>query len=356
MAVVIEAYTIVVRLDCIQGRLSHPTFEIPNSTALFDDHLWRCAFMAEGDARSFLNYLGKLGMKVEPGPDCEAVLVDEFELDGQPACPWLSVAKWDKSAIAWRTGTEPKSVIAREGWNPSEGSGLTREAVGNTDHLELLGEKDGVETYLNKNTGKKVYASRTQSPAEAMFDRAAKVIQANLVNPGGRPATGETAESVSKAVAELGHLLSLDPTRWNVLWLHGKGLMALGRLEEAYESLHKAYDSERNVEAVPRELAGICLELGKFEEAVAVAEQATLLSPEDAGSLGNLAIAQLLAGKVLEAKRSSASALEVDPDDKINLQMRRLILEVANGDRPQPQSLRELTQPAARKKPFWKFW
>lgn len=155
MAIVVEGFTVVVRLDRIQGRLTHPTFEVPNSTALFDDDLWRCAFMSEADARSFLHYLGRLGLKVEPGPECEAVLVDEFEVVEGRHCEWLNLARWEKSVIGWRVGTEPDNVLAREGWDPKKGSGLTRRNLGSMDHLELLGEQDGVETYLNRETGQK---------------------------------------------------------------------------------------------------------------------------------------------------------------------------------------------------------
>lgn len=208
MAVVIEGFTVLVRLDRIQGRLSHPTFAIPNSTALFDDHLWRCAFMAEADARAFIHYLGKLGMKVEPGPECEAVLVDEFGDTDQQPCDWINIAKWEKAVIAWRAGTDPVKVVAHGGWDPHKGSGLTREAA-NAKHLEFLTKKDGVETYLNTETGKKVYIGRPKLSVDVMFESASQVIKSNLVDPGGRPVSGPVADSVSKAVSDLEQLLSL---------------------------------------------------------------------------------------------------------------------------------------------------
>ena len=356
VAIVVEGFTVVVRLDRIQGKLTHPTFELPNATALFDDHLWRCAFMAEGDARSFLNYLGKLGMKVEPGPDCEAVLVDEFELAEERPCEWLNLAKWEKAVIAWRAGTEPEKVVASEGWDPKKGSGLTRENLSEMGHLEFLGEENGVETYLNKKTGKKVYSSRTKSPSDTIFERASKIILANFVDPGGKSVSGESYDAVSKAASELEQVLSLEPARWNVLWFHGKAMLALGKTDEAYRSFSKAREAEPNVEAIYRELAGVCLELRKFDEGVAAAERAVALNPQDAGLVGNLALAQFLAGRLSDAKRSSARALEIDAGDKINLHVRKLIDEVASGRRPQPESLADLRKPAKPKKPSWKFW
>lgn len=311
--------------------------------------------MAEADARAFVHYLGKLGMKVEPGPDCEAVLVDEFGDTDQQPCEWVSIAKWDKAVIAWRAGTDPVKVVAHGGWDPRKGSGLTRAAA-NAKHLEFLNEKDGVETYLDTDTGEKVYVGRPKLSVDVMFESASQVIKSNLVDPGGKPVSGPVAHSVSKAVSDLEQLLSLDPNRWNVLWFHGKGLVALGRLAEAYDSFHRAFELEQSAEAVPRELAGVCLELGKFEEAVAVAERAAAISPADPATLGNLALAQLMAGQLPEARASNSKALSIDPGDRINLLVRSVIDEVTSGTRAQPKALGDLTKPTKSKKPSWKFW
>jgi tetratricopeptide (TPR) repeat protein len=360
MAIVIEGFTVVVRLECTQGRFSHPTFDLPNSTALFDEHLWRCAFMAEADARSFLDYLGTLGMKVEPGADCEAIVVDEFDGAESAPCGWLRVAKWDRAVVAWRTGTKPETVVAREGWDPQKGSGLKRGSNESIKHLEFLGYQDGVETYLNNNTGQRLYVGRTSSPADAKFEKASHVISANFVNPGQMPLVGNAADAVAGAVSDLEGLLSLDVSKWNVHWFCGKGLMSLGKHSEAFDAFSRAYQLEQGVEAVSRELAGVCLELGKFDEAVVIAERAATIAPDNAETIGNLALAQLLAGKLLEATASSAKALELDPKDRINLRVRRILDEIVAGTRPQPKTLRDLStaasSPKTPQKPFWKFW
>jgi tetratricopeptide (TPR) repeat protein len=69
------------------------------------------------------------------------------------------------------------------------------------------------------------------------------------------------------------------PQWWNAQWFYGKSQLALGNHEAAYEALRNAYNLERNVEVIPRELAGVCLELRRFNEAVAVAEEALALDP-----------------------------------------------------------------------------
>jgi tetratricopeptide (TPR) repeat protein len=117
---------------------------------------------------------------------------------------------------------------------------------------------------------------------------------------------------------------------------------------------------EQGVEAVSRELAGVCLEFGKFDKAVLVAERTATIAPDNAESIGNLALAQLLAGKLVEATASSAKALQLDPKDRINLRVRCILDEIVAGTRPQPKTLRDLSaaasSPKKAQKPFWKFW
>lgn len=100
---------------------------------------------------------------------------------------------------------------------------------------------------------------------------------------------------------------------------------------------------EKGIESIPRELAGVCLQLGKFDEAVGVAEQAVTLEPDDAGLIGNLALAYLLAGRIAEAKKSIAAAIEIDRSDKINEYLGQLITEVADGKRSQLNSMADLS-------------
>jgi tetratricopeptide (TPR) repeat protein len=357
MAVPIEGYSVVAQKARIEHLLENDAIEIPNATALGDDDIWRCCFMAEADALEFIQSLEKLDLNVSQGPDSDVVLVNEFDRSVSPYCEWLVTAKWEKAVIAWKAGTRPESVVAREGWDPKTGSGLSFHDPSSLDNLEFLRLKDNVEVYLNKDTGKEVYIGRTSTPVEAMFKTATQVIGKYLVTAGEKPVSGQEAETVAGAVQMLEEVIAQVPDWWNALWYHGKGQIALGNYELAYQSLRRAYELEKNVEAVPRELAGVCLELGKFDEAVSVAEQATALDPDNVGLIGNLALAYLLAGRIGEAKKSIASAIKIEQNDKINNYLDQIIAEVADGRRPQPKSLADLSStPAKPKRRFWEFW
>lgn len=343
MAIPIEGFTVVARKARIEHLLEDDAIEIPNVTALGDDDIWRCCFMAEADARAFMQSLEKLDLNVSQGPDSDVVLVNEFDRSVDPYCEWLVTARWDKAVIAWMAGTRPESIVAREGWDPKVGSRLSFRPSYSLDNLEFLRLENNVEVFLNRETGEEVYIGRTSTPVQALFATAAKAISKHLVTAGEKPVTGKDAETVAGAVEMLDKVIAEAPDFWKAHLCHGKGQIALGNHELAYQSLRRAYDLEKGIESIPRELAGVCLQLGKFDEAVGVAEQAVTLEPDDAGLIGNLALAYLLAGRIAEAKKSIAAAIEIDRSDKINEYLGQLITEVADGKRSQPNSMADLS-------------
>jgi len=117
--------------------------------------------MAESDAQKFIQALEKFDLNVSQGPDPDVVLVSEFDRTVTPYCEWLATGQWEKAVIAWKAGTRPETVIAREGWDPKVGSGLHFHDPSSMDDLEFIRLDGGVEVYLNKATGKEVYIGRT---------------------------------------------------------------------------------------------------------------------------------------------------------------------------------------------------
>jgi hypothetical protein len=99
-----------------------------------------------------------------------------------------------------------------------------------------------------------------------------------------------------------------------------------------------------------------------MEQAVETAERAVAARPDDAGLLGNLALAHLLAGRVEAARKTIQAAVKIDSSDEINARIGKLIGDVIRGIRPAPRSMQDLGTPQAPRqepppaKKFWQFW
>lgn len=352
MAIAIEGFSVVALKDRIDenfdGGLEAFARFIPNNTALADNHLWRCSFMVLPDAVHFLEQLQQAGFNTDQGPDPDLVLVNEFDLTVEPYCEWLQVAQWDRGVIAWREGTTPEQVVAREGWSPENGSGMSYVKDGELDEMEFLRTEGGIHVYFDKQRGREVYVGRTQPDPDVIFKTAARIIQEHgcfdEADPPNRPGS-ETA--IRQAINDLEGLTREHAKSWQIYLFIGKGWQALSDFEQAYRAFRRAFELEQETESVLRELAGTCLELGKGEEAVIVAQKAAALAPDNPATLGNLACAYLISGRTPEATTTVKAALKLQPDDPINCRLQTVIQEVATGIRPQPTRVGDLRQSAS---------
>jgi len=350
MAIAIEGFSVVALKDRIDenydGGLDAFARITPNKTALADNHLWRCSFMALADAIHFLGQLQQAGFNTDQGPDSDMVLVNEFDLTVEPYCEWLQVAQWDRGVIAWREGTTPEQVVAREGWSPEQGSGMSYVENADMNEMEFLRTEGGIHVYFDKQRGREVYVGQTRPNPDVIFKSAAQVIrdhghfgeQKGNLSPENEPV-------IRKAIADLEELVADHPQSWQALFFLGKGRQITGDFELAYDAFHRAYGIEQETESVLRELANTCLELGKGDDAVKFAQKAAVLIPDNAGTLGNLACAHLIAGRIPEAIATINAALKLSPDDRVNRHLSTLIHEVANGRRPQPTRISDLDKP-----------
>jgi tetratricopeptide (TPR) repeat protein len=306
--------------------------------------------MAKADAQKFLNTLEENGLNVSQGPDSDVVIATEFDRSVEPYCEWLKIGIWEKAVIGWKEGTEPDTVTAREGWDPKVGSKLEFHDPSSMKFLEFLRLEDHVEVFLNKKTGQEVYIGRTSTPVDALFTTASEMIRKHFVSAGQPKLSGSAATEVSEAASMLEKVLAELPDWWNAQWFYGKSQVALGNYETAYTAFKHAYQHEKNVEAILRELSGVCLELKKFEEAVTVAEAALTLDPGNAELLGNLAVAFTLADRREHARKAIDAAAKLDPEDQVNNTISRILTEIEEGKREVPRSLHDLSKPATKKK------
>ncbi len=81
-----------------------------------------------------------------------------------------------------------------------------------------------------------------------------------------------------------------------------------------------------------------------------IAEKAVALAPDNAELPGNLALACLMAGRIKDAGKAIDAAGRIAPEDRINQNISRIILEIEHGKREPPKSLGELLKPVQPKK------
>ncbi|MFM9965104.1 MAG: tetratricopeptide repeat protein [Planctomycetaceae bacterium] len=288
-------------------------------------------------------------------------MTNEFDLEVTPYCEWLKLARIQKAVIAWLDGTEPTSIVAHDGWSLENGSGLERHSETEAG-LEFLRREGGIEAYFDKKAGKEVYLARKDPSVDALnaaFKKSAEDIHANWIQPGQKPISGKSAAAVQTAIRALEEVVASCPEHWQSHLMIGKGWQALGNEQAAYDAMGLAFQHCEDNESVPREFAGLCLQMGRADEAVRIGERAASLRPDNHETLGNLACAYLVSGHFVEAKKTIDAALKLNPSDSINRNLARILNDVSSGRRPQPRNLIELMTEPQQDKSFWKqlqFW
>lgn len=323
MAIAIEAFTVVLRNEAIVHRYPGGAeafiMNVPNQTFCADSSLARVSFTDGEEASAFMEELESMGLSVSDGHD--AVLCDAFDQKVSPPCPWLCLGTYKEATIAWINGENVRTVVGPRDWDP---------------------EKAGEKPAEDGEAAREAKAQREQATLDTIFQQAGHVITSNVRNPGS-PVDKKSSVEIQRAIEQLEIVLDRSGENWRLLWLIGKGWHALGRCDKAMAVLSRAYEIEKNESVIPRELCGALLELGRSAEAVKTAEEAVGQDPLNPELLGNLAAAYLIHGNAQAAQKTMRAALKQQPQNEVNLTLMGIITEVAEGKRPQPKNLFELT-------------
>lgn len=179
MAVLVEAISVVVRIDAL--RRSYPggwegfRTDAPNLTLCADDDIARVGFMVPDDARFFVEQLQRCGIRYlredTAGPIAEdLVVVDQFE-GPLVSCDWIEFGHFcidgdplRKVAACKFAGKHSPDLVTPAGWDFTDSLSEKTTFVPNgelSDRLKYLGTEDGVDVYLDKVTGRKKYVGRS---------------------------------------------------------------------------------------------------------------------------------------------------------------------------------------------------
>ncbi len=160
--------------------------------------------------------------------------------------------------------------------------------------------------------------------------------------PSGRPGMF-ARRKLQKAIERFQGALEINPKGWESMWMLGK---IHQRLESQAESLfwfEKAMVLAPDEPDVARETGLAAFEVGNTELALQCCQAALGARPDDPGLMANLALAHLLRGGLAAAEGLVSKALELVPHDPISGDLSEIIREVAEGTRPQPASVHDIT-------------
>lgn len=247
--------------------------------------------------------------------------------------PVAEPASYDKSPQAIEPTIPATATPAEPGFqvDPAE------DFVARAQELYQARDYDGAAAYLTVEIGARPQRAWTHYMLglalwkSGRLDEAASVMQESAkLDPGSiktwlnlsriQNDRGEPAAALEAA----GSVLAIDPQAPSALYLQGRSLRNLGRIDEACASLAKCIELDPD-HGHARNLLGLTLlEQGRAAEAVPLLERAASLAPEVAYIQNNLGMALELVGRGPEAVAAYRRAVEIEAEGKAATNLARL--------------------------------
>lgn len=181
MAVLIEAVSVIFRKGIIEenfpGGWRAFLAEAPNRTLFSDGDIGCIGFMDPDDVRRYVFYLESFGLDFDIGGQTKDIaVVDQIRGFTIPS-RWLDFGEIDKDGNAvkacWLASSEPGFIFARRGWQ-YEGSLSQRSGFVSTEEVDkkvrFLRNENGLDVYLELETGKELYLGRPEIQGEDKQD------------------------------------------------------------------------------------------------------------------------------------------------------------------------------------------
>ena len=181
MAVLVEGISVIIKAQAIIDRYpgGWEAFEAnpPNATLCADNELIRVGFMTPVDAKGFVERLASHGIEyLRDGKAIDLVVADQQRGLAAP-CEWAEFGRLDwegdseKRVAACRlVGSRYGQVLTPDGWS-YDGSLSARfgfvPSGWESEFLDRLSHKDGLDVYRDIETGKEVYVGRTGAQPDA---------------------------------------------------------------------------------------------------------------------------------------------------------------------------------------------
>ncbi len=343
MAVLIEAISVVFRRGLIDERFpgGWAAFlgEAPNRTLFSDGDLGCIGFMHPDDVRKYVFYLQSFGLDFQIGGQTKDIAVVDQVRGFPTTSPWLSFGQVEKDgnpvSACWLASAAPGFVFVYRGWT-FEGSLSQKPGFIDTEDLDqkvrFLKSENGLDVYLDLETGNEVYLARPKIPGQDdrdVFNRLVAICresmeldarseaarQSNDIEDGEivfSRLSNELLPEVDTISAGAGRSLSIAH------FAKGLILRILKQPAAAEPCFRRANELQPDVSNTLLELVRCLAEQGKFDDAIPFAREAVDCEPENTACLGNLAMTLFMVGEKDEARKHIEHALELDPDDVTN--------------------------------------
>lgn len=338
MAIVVESFNVVVRVDAIEehcrGGLAGFTARVPTNTFCSDGRVCRVAFMSADDAQVWASGLSDQGLvPPEAGKTAHATIYDDRNGDWYGATwltggfrPWV---RGEGNAVqvpaVWLADREPGSLVTPPGFAPGRVSWTSTEVFFATH--ERVSTEEGVETWRHKETGELRYVGRPRVAdgrrLDEALDQLAKVIW-SLAEPHDGPLSTTDVlrlQGVAAKLAELGRAL---PSHAQVVLLQGVAHRRLGQWPQAEAAFRRLTELRPTFTGAWLDLTWSLAEQNRHADALRPARRALQLDPESVPAISNLAATLMFVGEVEEAWGLVADGLARAPDDPVlqNLELR----------------------------------
>jgi len=151
------------------------------------------------------------------------------------------------------------------------------------------------------------------------------------------PELSETdKQSLQKSISIFDKCLHITPSHWQSMLFQAKAHQRLSEHKKASKILETACEIEKNNHIVTLETALEAMHLGLFEKAIYYSEEALKRRANDVALLGNYAMNLLIMEQDEKALLFIEKALDLDPNDQINNNVKNRIEDVISGKKERP--------------------
>ncbi|QYU69108.1 hypothetical protein J4558_02890 [Leptolyngbya sp. 15MV] len=174
MAVLIEGISVVIRADAILrafGEFERFKAVVPNNTLCADSELARVGFMHPSDVRDFIVRLEQFGLRFLVDSNAIDMVVIDQQKGLAARCDWVECGQinWGgdpskRVAGARLIDSKVGQIVTPNGWTFEESlsSSFGFIPTASEAHIELIEDRDSLQTFRSSLTTKPLYVGRTR--------------------------------------------------------------------------------------------------------------------------------------------------------------------------------------------------